>query len=156
MNLLAVQGTLKSLLQHNSSILWHSAFFIVQLSHPYMIIGKTIALIIPLLAKQCLCFLICCLGWSCGERNDNPLQYSCLENPVDRGAWRAAVHRVAQSRTRLKQLSMHACIGDGNGNPLQYSCLENPRDRGAWWATVHRIAQSRTRLKQLSMHACIG
>ena len=40
-----------------------------------------------------------------GEGNGNPLQYSRLENPVDRGAWRAAVHRVAQSRTWLKQLS---------------------------------------------------
>ena len=47
LNLLAVQGTLKSLLQHHSSkapILWHSAFFIVQLSHPYMTTGKTITL----------------------------------------------------------------------------------------------------------------
>ena len=47
LDLLAVQGTLKSLLQHHSSkatILWHSAFFIVQLSHPYMTSGKTIAL----------------------------------------------------------------------------------------------------------------
>ena len=47
LDLLAVQGTLKSLLQHHSSkasILWHSAFFIVQLSHPYIITGKTIAL----------------------------------------------------------------------------------------------------------------
>ena len=47
LDLLAVQGTLKSLLQHHSSkasILCHSAFFIVQLSHPYMITGKTIAL----------------------------------------------------------------------------------------------------------------
>ena len=43
---------------------------------------------------------------SIGEGNGNPLQYSCLENPVDRGAWRAAVHGVAQSWTRLKQLSM--------------------------------------------------
>ena len=46
-NLLAVRGILKSLLQHHSSkasILWHSAFFIVQLSHPYMTTGKTIAL----------------------------------------------------------------------------------------------------------------
>ena len=46
LNLLAVQGTLKSLLQHNcskASILRHSAFFIVQLSHPYMTTGKTIA-----------------------------------------------------------------------------------------------------------------
>ena len=46
-HLLAIQGTLKSLLQHHSSkapILWHSAFFIVQLSHPYVTTGKTIAL----------------------------------------------------------------------------------------------------------------
>ena len=40
-----------------------------------------------------------------GEGNGNPLQ-SCLENPVGRGAWWAAVHRVAQSWTRLKQLSI--------------------------------------------------
>ena len=47
LDLLAVQGTLKSLLQHRSSkasILWHSAFFTVQLSHPYMTTGKTIVL----------------------------------------------------------------------------------------------------------------
>ena len=47
LDLLAVHGTLKSLLQHHSSkasVLWHSAFFIVQLSHPYMTTGKTIAL----------------------------------------------------------------------------------------------------------------
>ena len=49
LNLLAVQGTLKSLIQHHNSkasILWHSAFFTVQLSHPYMITSKTIALTI--------------------------------------------------------------------------------------------------------------
>ena len=40
-----------------------------------------------------------------GGRNGNPLQYSCLENPIDRGAWRVTVHRVAKSQTRLKQLS---------------------------------------------------
>ena len=47
LDLLAIQGTLKSLLQHHSSkasVLWHSAFFIVQCSHPYMTTGKTIAL----------------------------------------------------------------------------------------------------------------
>ena len=47
LDLLAVQGTLKSLLQHHSSkvsVLWHSAFFMVQLSHPYMTTGKTVAL----------------------------------------------------------------------------------------------------------------
>ena len=81
-----------------------------------------------------------------GEGNGNPVQYSCLENPVDRGAWWAAVHRVAQSQTRPKRFSMHACIGEGNGNPLQCSCLENPRDGGAWLAAVHGIAKSWTRL----------
>ena len=67
-DLLAVQGTLKSLLQHHSSkasILQHSAFFIVQLSHPYMTTGKIIALSrCTFLTKLCLCFLICCLGQS--------------------------------------------------------------------------------------------
>ena len=85
-----------------------------------------------------------------GGENSNPLQYSCLENPVDRRAWWAAVHGVAQSRTQLMQLSMHACIGEGNSNPLQYSCLENPRDGGAWWAAVYGVAKSQRRLKRLS------
>ena len=40
-----------------------------------------------------------------GEGNGNPLQYSCLENPKDGGAWWAAIYGVTQSRTRLKQLS---------------------------------------------------
>ena len=66
--LLAVQGTLKILLQHYSSkasILWCLAFFIVQLSHPYMTIGKTIALTRrTFVDKVYPCFLICCLGWS--------------------------------------------------------------------------------------------
>ena len=46
-------------------------------------------------------FSLSCIG----EGNGNPLQCSCLENPRDRGAWWAAVYGVAQSRTRLKQLS---------------------------------------------------
>ena len=68
LNLLAVQGTLKNLLQHhssNASILWHSVFFI----H--------------------------------GEGNGNPLQYSCLENSMDRGVWQSTFHWVAKSWTRL-------------------------------------------------------
>ena len=91
-----------------------------------------------------------CLITVLGEGNGSPLQYSCLENPVDGGAWWAAIHRVAQSQTQLRWLSMHACIGEGNGNPLQCSCLENLRDGGAWWAAVYGVAQSRTRLKRLS------
>ena len=49
-------------------------------------------------------------GWSPAGGHGNPLQYSCLENPMDRGAWWATVHRVTKSQTRLKRLSMHACI----------------------------------------------
>ena len=68
LDLLAVQGTLKSLLQHhssNASILWRSAFFIVQLSHPYMTTGKTIALTRQTsVGKVMSLLLICCLGWS--------------------------------------------------------------------------------------------
>ena len=51
------------------------------------------------------------LGRSPGRGHGNSLQYSCLENPMDRGAWRAPVHRVTKSRTQLKQLSMHTLLG---------------------------------------------
>ena len=67
LDLLAVQGTRKSLLQHHSSktsVLQHSAFFIVQLSHPYMTAGKTIGLTRWTFVGKVICFLICCLGWS--------------------------------------------------------------------------------------------
>ena len=40
-----------------------------------------------------------------GEGNGSPLQYSCLENPMDRGAWKAAVHGVAEGRTRLRDFT---------------------------------------------------
>ena len=67
-DLLAVQGTLKSLLQHHSltaSILWHSVFFMVQLSHPYMTTGKTIALTKWTFVSKIISLLLrCCLGWS--------------------------------------------------------------------------------------------
>ena len=49
-------------------------------------------------------------GISPGGGHGNPLQYSFLESPKDRGAWWVTVHRVAKSRTQLKQLSSHACI----------------------------------------------
>ena len=60
LDLLAVQGTLKSLLQHHSSkasILWHSAVFIVQLSHPYMTVAKTIALTIQTFVNKVMSLL---------------------------------------------------------------------------------------------------
>ena len=67
LDLLAVQGPLKSLLQYHSSkasVLQRSAFFTVQLSHPYMTTGKTIALTRRTFVGKCLCFSICYLGWS--------------------------------------------------------------------------------------------
>ena len=61
-------------------------------------------------------------GRSPGGVLGNPLQYSCLENPVNRGVWRATVHRVAESQTRLKRLSTLAykyfkVVPEGQGKP---------------------------------------
>ena len=67
LDLLAVQGTLKSLLQHRSSkasILWHSALFIIQLSHPYMTTGKTIALTRQTFVGEVMSLLFIMLDWS--------------------------------------------------------------------------------------------
>ena len=65
------------------------------------------------------------------EGNGNPLQYSCLENPMD-------MTERLHFHTLEKEMATHS------------SRLENPRDGGAWWAAVYVVAQSRTRLKQLS------
>ena len=72
--------------------------------------------------------------------SSNPLQYSCLENPMDGRA----------TTERLDSNFSLPCIGEGNGSPLQCSCLENPRDGGAWWVAVYGVTQSRTRLTPLS------
>ena len=124
LDLLAVQGTLKSLLQHHSSkasILRHSAFFTVQLSHPYTTTGKTIALTRRTFVDKVMALLFNMLSrLVIGEGNGTPLQYSCLEIPMDGGAWWAAVHGVPKSRTRLSDFTFtfhFSCIGEGNGNP---------------------------------------
>ena len=52
-------------------------------------------------------------GRAPGAGNDNPLQYSCLENPMDRGAWCDAVHGVTKGQTQLKQLSTHWSLNLG-------------------------------------------
>ena len=96
-DLLPVQGTLKSLLQHHSSkasIFQHSAFFIVQLSHPYMTIGKTIVLTRWTFVCKVTSLLFNMLS-----------RYSCLENPMDGGSWQATVHGVAKSWTRLSDFT---------------------------------------------------
>ena len=66
-----------------------------------------------------------------GEGHDKPFQYSCLDNPMDRGAWLAIVHRVAQSQTQQKRLSTHAQKGGKKGiiqeareNPGKYDVLD--------------------------------
>ena len=91
LDLLAVQGTLKSLLQHHSSktsVFQCSAFFMVQLSHPYMTTGKNIALTIWTFVSKVKSLLFNVLSrLVIGEGNGTPLQYSCLENPMDGGAW---------------------------------------------------------------------
>ena len=50
------------------------------------------------------------LGRSLGGGHGNPFRYSCLENPMERGAWKATVHKVTKSWTKLKRLSMHAAL----------------------------------------------
>ena len=54
------------------------------------------------------------LGRSPGGGHGNPLQYFCLENPRDRGAWQATVHGVAKTQTRLKQLNSHTVFNNNN------------------------------------------
>ena len=90
LDFLAVQGTLKSLLQHHSSkasIIWCSAFLMVQLSHPYMTTGKTIALTIRTFVSKVISLFNMLSSFVIGEGNGNPLQYPCLENPMDGGVW---------------------------------------------------------------------
>ena len=64
-------------------------------------------------------------GRSPGEGNSNSLHYSCLENPIDGEAWQTTVHRVTQSQTQLKRLSMHVCAVDrlATANRWIMSCV---------------------------------
>ena len=62
-------------------------------------------------------------GKSPGEGNGSPLQYSCLENPMEEGAWWATVHGVAKSRTRLSNFSYAVSWGfPGGSDSKEYAC----------------------------------
>ena len=89
----------------------------------------------------------------CGEGNGTPLQYSCLENPMDGGPWWAAVHGVAKSRTQLSVFTFtfhfHA-LEEEMATHSSILAWRIPGTRGAWWAAVNGVAQSQTRLKRFS------
>ena len=78
-------------------------------------------------------------GRSPGGGHGNPLQCSCLENPMDRGAWLATIHRVTQSRTQLKRLSTHSGHGEGD---LQ--TIEDKLSQGALWEEWGEAGQALT------------
>ena len=84
-----------------------------------------------------------------GEGDGAPHEYSCLENPMDGGAWWAAVHGVAKSQTRLSDftLTFHFHALEKEMATHSITCLENPRDGGAWWTAIYGVTQSQTRLK---------
>ena len=79
-----------------------------------------------------------------------PLQYSCLENPMDRGAWWAAVHGVSKSRTWLSDFTFTFHF-QALEKEMQLTPVFLPGEyQGAWWAAIYRVAQSWTWLKRLS------
>ena len=74
-------------------------------SHKYVRVCVCVCMCIKYLRNFALFLLLICFRH--GEGNGNPLHYSCLEKPVDRGTWQAMVHRVTENQTQLKLLSMH-------------------------------------------------
>ena len=86
-----------------------------------------------------------------GEGNGTPLQYSCLDNPMDGGAWWAAVHGVAKSRTQLSGFTFtfhfHALEKEMATHSSVLAWRIPGMDGGAWWAAVYGVAQGQTRLK---------
>ena len=139
MDLLAVQGTLKSLLQHHSSktsILLHSAFFIVQLSHPYMTTGKTIALTRRTFVGKVMSFLFNMLSATAVKS----LQ-SCLTlcNPIDGSPQSSSVPGILQARI-LEWVAISFSNEYVHAKALQ-SCLTlcDPMDSSPPGSSVHGI-----------------
>ena len=173
----------------------HSAFFIVQLLHPYMTIGKNTALtrwtfvskvmslLFNMLSRLVIAFLPkskhLLISWLQSLCNPAPnFAYKNSLKPIEELGifWaQATCPFLALQQTFLGSklwrfglfgLTMywvHAFVfgkrsfvfsfarssnpkGEGNGTPLQYSCLENPMDREAWWAAVHGVTKSLTQL----------
>ena len=91
-------------------------------------------------------------GWAYrnGEGNGNPLQYSCLENPMDRGAWWVAVHRVAQSQTQLKRLNMHHALEKEMATHSPVSLSRESQGQRSLVRCRLWVVQSQTQLMQLS------
>ena len=78
-----------------------------------------------------------------GEGNGNSLQYSCLENPMDGGAWCSAVHGVAKSRTRLSDLTFTFHFHALEKEMATHSSVLAWRipGTGAWWAAFYGVAE---------------
>ena len=80
-----------------------------------------------------------------GGGHGNPLQYSCLENPMDKGDWWATVQRAAKNWTWLKLLSRRR-----QWHPTPVLFPGKSMGGGAWWAAVHGVAKSWTRLSDFT------
>ena len=120
--------TLKSLLQHHNSkvsVLWHSAFFMVQLSHPYMTARKTIAL---------------------PRRTFVGKVMSLLFNTLSRASLVAQLVKdlPAMRETWVQSLGWEDPLEEGMAIHSSTFAYRIPMDRGACWATVHGVAKSRT------------
>ena len=123
-DLLAVQGTLKSHLQHHSSkpsILWCSSFFMVQLSHPYMTTGKTIALTRQTFVDKVMSLLLNMLFML--------VKMKVKVDFPDGSDTKTSVYNAGDLGSIP---GLGTSTGEGNGNPLQYHYLENAIVWGAW------------------------
>ena len=148
LDLLEVQGTLKSLLQQHSSkasILWCSAFFTVQVSHPYMTTRKTIALTRRTLVGKVMSLLFNMLSKleKAMAPHSSTLAWKIPWTEEPGGLQSMGLLRVGHDRATSLSLFtfMH---WRRKWQPTWCSCLENPRNGGAWWAAIYRVAQSRT------------
>ena len=92
-------------------------------------------------------------GISPGEGNGNPLQYFCLENPMDGEAWRATVYGIAKSQTRLKQLSRHALTHE----PEAVLWIQSPPEgqSGIWAMLTLAKYQTKTQARGLQLQSYI-